>query len=174
MQTLPIQPLTQHPQAVVRVPGSKSLTNRALLLQCWRKATRLTNALFSDDSYYFAGALQQLGFSVDMQPDRLQMRVTGLGGRIPARQANLYIGNAGTAARFLTALLTLGSGEFSLDGDARMRQRPIGDLLGALNELGARVVPLNERANTSPPAASVRQRSRRRYHTFPAGRAAST
>jgi 3-phosphoshikimate 1-carboxyvinyltransferase len=145
MQTRPIQPLNAPPQAVVRVPGSKSLTNRALLVAALAEGeTRLSNALFSDDSSYFAAGLQQLGFSISLDESRSEMRVTGLGGRIPAHQARLYIGNAGTAARFLTALLTLGDGEFTLDGDPRMRQRPIGDLVKALNELGAQVASLND------------------------------
>ena len=145
MKALPVQPLSHPLQAVVRVPGSKSLTNRSLMVAALAQGpTRLTNALFSDDSHYFASALKQLGFKVDLQPDRREITVTGLGGRIPARQASLYIGNAGTAARFLTAMLTLGRGEFSLDGEPRMRQRPIGDLLTALNELGAQAVPLDE------------------------------
>ena len=70
------------------------------------------------------------------------MTVTGLGGRIPAQKAELFIGNAGTAARFLTAFLTLGHGEYILDGDARMRQRPIGDLVAALEQLGAKIQPV--------------------------------
>ena len=104
--------------------------------------TTLTNALFSDDSHYFANALQTLGFDVSLNPDSLEMTVTGLGGRIPASKAELFIGNAGTAARFLTAFLTLGNGEYLLDGDARMRERPIGDLVDALTQLGAKLAPL--------------------------------
>ncbi len=65
------------------------------------------------------------------------MKLTGLGGRIPAKKVELFVGNAGTAARFLTAFLTLGTGEYILDGDARMRERPIGDLVSALTMLGA-------------------------------------
>jgi len=101
--------------------------------------TRLTNALFSDDSRYFAKALQTLGF--DVQPDEANhtMTVTGLGGKIPASKAELFIGNAGTAARFLSAFLTLGHGEYILDGEPRMRERPIGDLVEALTQLGANI-----------------------------------
>ena len=150
MHSLLIQPLSRPPQASVRVPGSKSLTNRALLVAALAQGeTRLSNALFSDDSRYFAAALQQLGFSLTLDEDRRQMTVLGQGGRIPARQASLFIGNAGTAARFLTAMLTLGDGEYLLDGDARMRQRPIGDLVAALNVLGAAVVPLDEASGTA-------------------------
>jgi len=143
MQTLAIAPISHPLSAAVRVPGSKSLTNRALLISALAKGTtRLTNALFSDDSRYFAEALQALGFDVSFNPDDHGMTVTGLGGRIPAQRAELFIGNAGTAARFLSAFLTLGSGEYILDGDERMRERPIGDLVSALEKLGAQIEPL--------------------------------
>src|SRR3990172_12756067 len=113
MDALPIQPLDHPPQAIVGVPGSKSLTNRALLVAALAKGmTRLGNALFSDDSRYFAAALQQLGFTVNLDEERQEMAVHGLDGRIPAVQASLFIGNAGTAARFLTAFLTLGQGDY--------------------------------------------------------------
>jgi 3-phosphoshikimate 1-carboxyvinyltransferase len=140
MKIIPIS----HPlNATVCVPGSKSLTNRALLIAALSKGTtRLTNALFSDDSRYFAEALQALGFDVSFDAECHEMTVTGLGGRIPAHQAELFIGNAGTAARFLSAFLTLGSGEYILDGDERMRERPIGDLVSALEKLGAQIEPL--------------------------------
>ena len=138
MQTLEIQPVGHSLDASVRMPGSKSLTNRALLIAALANGkTTLTNALFSDDSHYFAIALQTLGFDVSLDPDRAEMTVTGLGGCIPAKRAKLYIGNAGTAARFLTAFLTLGEGEYLLDGEPRMRERPIGDLVAALKQIGA-------------------------------------
>jgi 3-phosphoshikimate 1-carboxyvinyltransferase len=137
MQIAPIH----HPlSATIRVPGSKSLTNRALLIAALADGTtRLTNALFSDDSRHFAKALQTLGFDVALDEVNHEMTVTGMGGRIPARRAELFIGNAGTAARFLSAFLTLGDGEYLLDGDARMRERPIGDLVQSLTQLGATV-----------------------------------
>src|SRR5512139_2588669 len=99
MQIIPIvRPL----HATVRVPGSKSLTNRALLISALANGkTKLTNALFSDDSLYFAKALQTLGFDVQLDEASHEITVTGLGGEIPVRQAGIYIGNAGTAARFL-------------------------------------------------------------------------
>jgi len=130
--------------ATVRVPGSKSLTNRALLIASLAKGTsRLTHALFSDDSRYFAKSLQSLGFDVQLDPSNFEMTIMGLGGRIPAKKAELFIGNAGTAARFLSAFLTLGSGEYILDGEPRMRERPIGDLVASLTQLGAVIKPLN-------------------------------
>lgn len=144
MPSLAIQPIRHPLNASVRVPGSKSLTNRALLIAALASGqTRLTNALFSDDSRYFANALQSLGFDVHLDETAHEMTVTGLGGKIPAQKAELFIGNAGTAARFLTAFLALGHGEYILDGDARMRQRPIGDLADALTQLGANIKPMN-------------------------------
>lgn len=152
--SLHIKPVSRPLSASVRVPGSKSLTNRALMVAALAEGkTRLTNALFSDDSLYFAESLRRLGFAVDLEPDAVQagpdghplplpsMTVTGAKGRIPVDQAELYVGDAGTAARFLTALLTLGQGTYRLDGDARMRQRPMQDLLVALEGLGAQIVP---------------------------------
>ena len=135
-----IHPIAHPLHATVRVPGSKSLTNRALLIAALANGTtRLTDTLFSDDSRYFAKALQTLGFDVILDEVNHEMTVTGLGGSIPARSAELFIGNAGTAARFLSAFLTLGDGEYLLDGDTRMRERPIGDLVQSLTQLGATV-----------------------------------
>jgi 3-phosphoshikimate 1-carboxyvinyltransferase len=129
------------------VPGSKSLTNRALLIASLANGTtHLTNALFSDDSRYFAKALQTLGFDVQLDEANHAMIVTGLGGKIPATQAELFIGNAGTAARFLSAFLTLGHGEYILDGEPRMRERPIGDLVDSLTQLGANIQPITQHA----------------------------
>jgi 3-phosphoshikimate 1-carboxyvinyltransferase len=144
--SLEIKPIAHPLDSTVRVPGSKSLTNRALLIASLADGrTCLTNALFSDDSRYFAGALQTLGFDVQLDETNHEMTVTGLGGNIPSKQAALFIGNAGTAARFLSAFLTLGTGEYILDGDARMRERPIGDLIAALAQLGARISSLSPR-----------------------------
>src|SRR5512144_208890 len=140
--SLQITPITHPLDATVRVPGSKSLTNRALLIAALAHGTtRLTNALFSDDSKYFAKALQTLGFDVQLNETDQEMTVTGMGGKIPAKKAELFIGNAGTAARFLSAFLTLGNGEYILDGEPRMRERPIGDLVDALTQLGATIQP---------------------------------
>lgn len=140
-----IHPLSHPLDATVRVPGSKSLTNRALLISALANGTtRITNALFSDDSRYFANALKTLGFDVQLDEANHEMTVTGLGGQIPAKKAELFVGNAGTAARFLSAFLTLGHGEYILDGDARMRERPIGDLVKALRQLGCDIQPLQK------------------------------
>lgn len=135
-----ITPISHALDATVGVPGSKSITNRALLLASLADgATHLTDALFSDDSRYLAAALRSLGFEVRLDAERCAMAVSGRGGAIPADKAALFVGNAGTAARFLSAFLTLGHGEYLLDGDARMRERPIGELVSALRQLGARL-----------------------------------
>jgi 3-phosphoshikimate 1-carboxyvinyltransferase len=148
--SIPLQmtPIRHLLSASVRVPGSKSLTNRSLLIAALADgATRLTNALFSDDSKYFANALQTLGFEVQLDEVDSEMIVAGLGGRIPSKKAELFIGNAGTAARFLSAFLSLGQGDYILDGEPRMRERPIGDLIDALHQLGVEL----ETTNNCPP-----------------------
>lgn len=142
--SLKINPIPHPLSATVRVPGSKSLTNRALLIASLANGTtHLTNTLFSDDSHYFAKALQTLGFDVQLDEVKHAMTVKGLGGKIPAKNAELFIGNAGTAARFLSAFLTLGNGEYILDGEPRMRERPIRDLVDSLTQLGAKLEPTN-------------------------------
>ncbi len=145
---LEIHPVRHPLRTVVVVPGSKSQTNRALLIAALaRGRTRLNNALFSDDSLVMARALQCLGFEVRLDAAQSTMEVTGRGGVLPAKKARLFVGNAGTAARFLTAFLALGHGEYVLDGDARMRERPIGPLAAALTALGAQI----ETAGGCPP-----------------------
>ncbi len=145
---LEIQSLQKPLDATVHVPGSKSLTNRALLVASLADGdSRITNALFSDDSLYLLDALRKLGFRVEPDPTKGEIIVRGTGGAIPAEAAELFIGNAGTAMRFLTAFLPLGHGSYMLDGNARMRERPIGDLTAALAQLGARV----ETSNGFPP-----------------------
>ncbi len=136
-----IAPLQKPPDAAVRVPGSKSLTNRGLLVGALAQGrSRLTNALFSDDTHFMAECLRRLGFTVLMRPEESIMLVEGRGGEIPARHAELFVGGAGTAARFLTAMVALGHGRYTIDGAARMRERPIQDLLDALAMVGVEAV----------------------------------
>jgi len=139
-----IVPLTGPPDATIPVPGSKSLTNRALLVAALADGrSRLTNALFSDDTAVMVDSLRRLGFQVEVDERAQRMTVGGGGGQIPATRADLYVGGAGTAARFLTAMVCLGTGEYRIDGVARMHERPIGDLVDALNQLGASVTATN-------------------------------
>lgn len=135
-----ITPVSQPLSSTVVVPGSKSHTNRALILAALAGGqTTLTNALFSDDSHYLAQALDLLGFPVSLDQEAKTIAVIGFNGTIPTQEADLFVGNAGTAARFLTAMLTAGKGRYSLDGSTRMRERPIGDMVTSLNNLGALV-----------------------------------
>jgi 3-phosphoshikimate 1-carboxyvinyltransferase len=135
-----VQPLTRAPDCEVRVPGSKSITNRALLLAALADGTStLEGALFSDDTQYMAEAWRQLGIAVETEEGAAGVRVAGCGGRLPAAAAELYVGNAGTAMRFLAAALCVGHGRFRIDGSARMRERPIQDLLDTLGQLGAQM-----------------------------------
>ena len=136
-----IAPVTGPVAATIPVPGSKSLTNRALCLAALAEgATTLRNALFSDDTRYFCAALQALGLEVRQDPAGAEISVHGRGGELPApRAADLYVGNAGTAARFLTAVLALGGGCHTVDGAPRMRERPMDELLSALAAQGARI-----------------------------------
>ena len=151
-----IEPIRVPLNASVRVPGSKSLTNRLLLLAALAdETTILDNALFSDDSARFAESLQRLGFRVEMNESVSRIEIEGLGGKIPNSQADLDVGNAGTAARFLTAMLSLGNGEYTLDGDPRMRERPIGDLVSALGQLGATIIPMAEQSGTICPPLKI-------------------
>jgi 3-phosphoshikimate 1-carboxyvinyltransferase len=122
----------------VRVPGSKSLTNRALIVAALADgASTLAGALDSEDTRVMVDALDRLGIEVEHDPLAATIRVSGCGGIIPARQSDLFVANSGTSLRFLTALVTLGRGTYKLDGSPRMRQRPVADLLSALTGLGA-------------------------------------
>ena len=124
----------------VRVPGSKSITNRALLLAMLADGPcTLTGALFSDDSRYLQQCIADLGFGIEADEERAEVRVEGLGGRLPVREASLYVGSAGTAARFLTALLGLKKGAWHLDASEQRKRRPMLPLLQSLQELGTRV-----------------------------------
>lgn len=136
--SIEIQPWPRPPDAVVTVPGSKSYTNRALLVAALAEGkTRLTGALFSDDTDYMSQALRKLGVAVEADAGTCLFEVVGNGGRIPVDRAELYIGNAGTAARSLVSYVALGNGTFVVDGDEPMRRtRPIADLLDALVQLG--------------------------------------
>lgn len=122
----------------VSLPGSKSISNRALLLSALASGkTALANLLDADDTRAMQRALITLGVACE-QSDA-ELIVKGCGGRFPNRRAALFLGNAGTAFRSLTAALAFSGGHYELDGVARMRERPIGDLVDALNKLGARI-----------------------------------
>src|SRR5262245_27387642 len=151
---LEIAPLSQPPVATVRVPGSKSITNRALVLAALtaRGTDRtLLGALRSEDTEVMIEGLRALGFRVFTNWSEPAVFVSSQVGysRIPARKADLFVANSGTTMRFLTAMVSLGHGRFRLDGVARMRERPIEDLLDALRQLGVKAH--SENRNGCPP-----------------------
>jgi 3-phosphoshikimate 1-carboxyvinyltransferase len=135
---LPIELVRRPLVGSVRLPGSKSLTNRAFVAAALADGTStLSGVLDSDDTRVMIDSLGRLGIAVSNDPDLRSATVAGCGGAIPAKAADLFLGNSGTSIRFLTAACAVGQGTYRLDGVARMRQRPIADLVDALNVLGA-------------------------------------
>lgn len=135
--TIEITPVAGPVRGSIRPPGSKSITNRALVCAALADGpSQLTGALKSEDTQVMAAALQKLGITTDVSTDGTTINVTGCGGIIPAEQADLYVANSGTTVRFLSGLVAIGNGQFCLDGNDRMRQRPIGQLTDALQQLG--------------------------------------
>jgi 3-phosphoshikimate 1-carboxyvinyltransferase len=131
--------LTKPLNCTVTVPGSKSITNRALLIAALAtEPVVLDNVLFSDDSRNFIASLQQLGFKLEVAETARRVKVYGRGGQIPERQAQIYVGSAGTAARFITAMLALTDGEYLVEAAPQMKLRPMKPLLESLTALGAR------------------------------------
>ena len=137
----------------IALPGSKSLSNRVLLLAMLSEGeTLIENLLDSDDVRRMVDALAKLKISYEEDRPNKRITVRGVAGRIPVVEAKLFLGNAGTAIRPLTAALTLGHGRFVLDGIERMRERPIQDLLEGLNQLGAHVRSIH---NTGCPPVEI-------------------
>ncbi len=136
---LPITPFTRPVQGEVMLPGSKSLTNRALMLAALaRSPIILTGALFSEDSLLMAEALRKLGFQVEADESASTLRLSGQDRAFGGGETDLFVGLAGTAARFLTALCAAAPrGIYRLDGVAQMRKRPMKGLIEALRSLGA-------------------------------------
>lgn len=145
-----IQPASSPIDAAIRPPGSKSITNRALVCAALaRGASTLRGTLASEDTEVMIESLGRLGVLITSQDAGQTLFVEGCGGTLPSSGAELFVANSGTTIRFLTALAALGHGRFRLDGVKRMRQRPIGDLLDALGQLGADAV--SENGNGCPP-----------------------
>ena len=129
-----------HAQGTVRLPGSKSISNRTLLLAALAGGnTRILELLASDDTLVMLMALQQLGVKWEQAEGTQDYIVHGVRGVLPVHQADLFMGNAGTAIRPLTAALAVIGGDYTLHGVARMHERPIGDLVDALNAVGMRI-----------------------------------
>ncbi len=132
-----VKPVSQPVVGRASPPGSKSLTNRALVVASLAQGrSRLSNALDSQDTQVMVESLRRLGIGVEHNKQTREILVDGCGGRIPASEASLWLENSGTSIRFLTALCALGHGCYHLDGNQRMRERPIGDLVEALQKLG--------------------------------------
>jgi len=159
-----IVPLSRPVRAEITVPGSKSITNRALILAALADGEiTLTGALWSEDTQIMVECLQKLGFEIRVEDDPAEfcnrtVTVKGLGGKIPRAGTaemplELFVGNAGTAARFLSAFVCLGNGVFHLSGVARMHERPQAALFSALRELGYRVD--SEQANDKLPVRLI-------------------
>lgn len=129
----------------VEVPGSKSMTNRALLMAALTDGeVELEGVLFSDDSRYFLASLQSLGFSVDINEADRKVTVCGEGGRIPRKEAEIYVGSAGTAARFLTAMLGFSDGVYTVQASEQMKKRPMDTLFELLCDAGAQIAYLEK------------------------------
>ncbi|MBI1826815.1 MAG: 3-phosphoshikimate 1-carboxyvinyltransferase [Planctomycetes bacterium] len=138
------QPLTRPLDAVITLPGSKSITNRALICAALADGSSiLRNVLLADDTRLMMDALRALGIAITVDEKKPVAEVTGCRGFMPSEDAFLSCGNSGTTLRFCTALAALGNGQFTLDGVARMRERPIGDLVEALQGLGAGIEYMN-------------------------------
>ncbi len=155
-EMIEIVPLAKPVEAGISVPGSKSITNRALILAALADGeTTLRGALWSEDTQVMVACLQELGFMVNVAPDPREfcnrtITVYGLGGRVPPggpqnRPVDLFVGNAGTAARFLAAFVCLGQGTYRLDGTSRMHERPQASLFSALRQLGYQIESHNNR-----------------------------
>ena len=145
-------PAYQHAQGEIKLPGSKSISNRTLLLAALSKGTTLIrDLLISDDTNRMLDALKLLGVTLE-QCGEHDWRITGCNGEFPNKQADLFLGNAGTAFRPLTAALALSHGHFHLHGVPRMHERPIGDLVDALRQAGANIEYLS---NTGYPPLNI-------------------
>lgn len=150
IQKIVIHPVTQPIRGTIRPPGSKSLTNRALVVAALaRGRSRLTGVLDSQDTRVMVESLARLGIRLSHDAATCEVEITGCNGRPPVGQADLWLENSGTSMRFLTALCSLGHGPYRLDGNARMRERPIADLTSALAALGVNI--RCEMKNSCPP-----------------------
>jgi 3-phosphoshikimate 1-carboxyvinyltransferase len=147
-----IKPLDVPPIATVRVPGSKSITNRALVLAAMSSigfSRTLHGALRSEDTEVMVIGLRKLGYQIETDWPTIRVKQHDSARWVPAQAADIFVGNSGTTMRFLTALCAIGEGRYRLDGVARMRERPIEDLLSALRECGVKAY--SELGNGCPP-----------------------
>lgn len=140
-----VRPLKGSEHIKVEVPGSKSITNRALMLAALGNETCvLKGVLFSDDSRAFLSCLQELGFDVNIEEDKKIVTIAGLGGNIPNRNATINVRSAGTAARFLTVMLAFAGGHYTLNSSEQMKKRPMEPLLTELRKAGVKITCLEK------------------------------
>ncbi len=139
-------PVMQGPvSGIVHIPGSKSMTNRALLLAALGEGkSHLRGVLFSDDSRHFLSSLESLGFAMQIDEANCEVVLEGCGGKIPKNEAVIHVGSAGTAARFLTAMLAFSSGTYEIQCSEQMKKRPMLPLFDALISAGAKITYLEE------------------------------
>lgn len=160
--------------ASITPPGSKSITNRAIICAALADGTsQLSGVLDSEDTQVMIAAWQQLGVAIQHDQLAARLAIQGCGGRLKQRSAELFVGNSGTTIRFLTAALAACGGRFELDGVARMRERPIGDLLHALQQLGCQVNSSNSTRPDCPPVVVDSQRGMRGGRAVVAGNISS-
>jgi 3-phosphoshikimate 1-carboxyvinyltransferase len=164
-ELIEIVPPASPVNATISVPGSKSITNRALILAALAEGkTVLEGALWSEDTQVMVGCLQKLGFGIDVdtakgEPSNRTITVYGRGGAIPVQGStrvpiDLHVGNAGTAARFISAFVCLGSGIYRIRGVSRMHERPQAALFNALRDLGYRIDSPNNKLPATITAAA--------------------
>ncbi|MCH5266390.1 MAG: 3-phosphoshikimate 1-carboxyvinyltransferase [Lachnospiraceae bacterium] len=139
MDKFRMKPFSHPPNMQITVPGSKSITNRALLLAALSEGKSvLKGVLFSEDSRVFMQALQTLGYSVRLREEKAEVEIEGCGAMVPREKVSVYVGSAGTAARFLTAMLALSGGRYEVTASEQMKARPMRPLLLALEQLGVK------------------------------------
>ena len=143
MEQYPVRKIEKPIDWCVTVPGSKSMTNRALLMAALSDGTvTLDGVLFSDDSRHFISSLTALGFDVLVEEEKRRVTVKGESGTIPKKEAEIDVGSAGTAARFLTAMLGMSDGSYVIQASGQMKKRPMKDLFVLLEQTGAEITYL--------------------------------
>jgi len=144
--TYKVKPVKRNMKLEIEVPGSKSITNRALLLAALADGTsKISNILFSDDSRHFLQCLIDLGFKVETDEVQKTAFIKGENGIIPKNEAEIYVGSAGTAARFLTAMTGLAGGRYIINASEQMKKRPMKALFDSMTDMGIEVEYLEEK-----------------------------
>ena len=140
-----VQKLENNKDIIVNVPGSKSITNRALMLAALSDGEcNLDGVLFSDDSRAFLDCLEKLGFQLFIDENEKRVKVVGTSGEIPNRKATIDVRSAGTAARFLTVMLAVTGGEYTLNSSEQMKKRPMGEIIDLIRNAGVKISCLEE------------------------------